>query len=318
MDIKTRFLILSDTHAEKGLTAPNLPVDVAIHCGDFTNESKLHEFRTTLDLLRTINAPLKIVIAGNHDFTLDTPMFAKKRAQAEAEYGDFGDARQLFEDARSDGVVFLDQGAHRFNLDNGARLAVYASPFTPSADADWGFQFKRGEHHDFAIDNDVDIVITHGPPPKGFLDLTASNQRGGCQHLFAAVAKARLRLHCFGHIYEGWGAKLMAWHDTPSEFSSHFSDINHGESALVDTLAALRPRKWDTAQDIAEKESRLTALRAAGYRATDHCSGSEFPVVPGRTTLFANAAIESTEEDQAQLPWVIDLELPAAIHSGCE
>jgi hypothetical protein len=325
-DIKTRFLVISDTHAEKGLAIPDLPVDVAIHCGDLTNESKLDEFRTTLDLLRTINAPLKLVIAGNHDFTLDTPMFMKMRAQAEAvfsiepglikkEYGDFGDARQLFGDAKVDGIVFLDQGVHHFNLDNGASLTVYASAFTPSVDADWGFQYKRGEHYDFAINNGVDVVITHGPP-KGVLDLTASKQRGGCEHLFAAVARARPRLHCFGHIHEGWGAKLVAWLDTPSESPSRFVDIKNGESAVVDTLAKLLPGKWDTAQDIVEKEARLRALRADGYRATDHSSGSEHPIVPGQTTLFVNAAIQSTEEGQAQLPWVIDIELPAAIDSS--
>lgn len=62
-DIKTRFLIISDTHAEKGLAVPAVPVDVAIHCGDLTDESKVDEFRTTLGLLRAINAPLKLVIA---------------------------------------------------------------------------------------------------------------------------------------------------------------------------------------------------------------------------------------------------------------
>lgn len=230
------------------------------------------------------------------------------------EYGDLGEARQLSEDAKADGIEFLDQGVHHFDLENGARLTVYASPFTPSVDTDWGFQYRRGKHHDFAIHNKVDVVITHGPP-KGVLDPTASKQRGGCEQLFAVVARARPRLHCFGHVHEGWGAKLVAWRDKPSEVPSHFADINNGESAVVDTLAALRPGRWDTADEIAEKEARLRALRTAGYRATDHSisSGSEHPVVPGRTTLFVNAAIQSTEEGQAQLPWVIDIELPAFI-----
>ena len=83
---------------------------------------------------------------------------------------------------------------------------------------------------------------------------------------------------------------------------------------MVDTLATLRPSKWDTPQDIAEKGTRLRSLRAAGYRATDHCMSSrgERPIVPGKTTLFVNAAVESIEEEEAQLPWVIDIDLPAA------
>ncbi|KAL1844761.1 hypothetical protein VTK73DRAFT_1831 [Phialemonium thermophilum] len=142
-DIKTRFLLLSDTHARRNIAIPDVPVDVAIHCGDLTNESKLDEFRAALNLLRAINAPLKLVIAGNHDFTLDTPTFVKKRSQAEAlfsidpglmkkEYGDLGDARRLLAEARADGIVFLDEGLHRFPLPNGARLTVYASPLLSS------------------------------------------------------------------------------------------------------------------------------------------------------------------------------------------
>ncbi|KAK4113432.1 Metallo-dependent phosphatase [Canariomyces notabilis] len=284
-DIKTRFLVISDTHAEKGLAIPDLPVDVAIHCGDLTNESKLDEFRTTLDLLRTINAPLKLVIAGNHDFTLDTPMFMKKRAQAEAvfsiepglikkEYGDFGDARQLFGDARVDGIVFLDQGVHHFNLDNGASLTVHASAFTPSVDADWGFQYKRGEHYDFAINNGVDVVITHGPP-KGVLDLTASKQRGGCEHLFAAVARARPRLHCFGHIHEGWGAKLVAWRDTPSE-SPHILSTSTTANRLWWTLwqhssqeSGIRPRiSWRKRPDFGHSGRMGTVPRTIPHEAS--------------------------------------------------
>lgn len=59
----TRFLILSDTHANDW-APPDAPVDVAIHCGDLTEESKLHEFRHALRMLRNIKADLKLVIAG--------------------------------------------------------------------------------------------------------------------------------------------------------------------------------------------------------------------------------------------------------------
>ncbi|KAK4458202.1 Metallo-dependent phosphatase-like protein [Cladorrhinum samala] len=307
--INTKFLIISDTHAATGLTVPNLPVDVAIHCGDLTDESKISEFRTTLSLLRSINAPLKLVIAGNHDFALDTPMFVKKTTQAQTvlsiepelikeTYGDLGEARKLFEDAKADGIIFLDEGVHHFNLDNGASLTVYASPYTSSLEADWGFQYRKGEHHDFAIqNNNVDVVITHGPP-KGVLDRTCSRQTAGCEHLFAAVARARPRMHCFGHIHEGWGARLVAWRDKPSEVPSHFADIDNARSKVIDNLA----RRG--AQD-----SRREAC--GGFRATCHGRESEFPIVPGQTTLFVNAAIEPAEEAQRQLPWVIEIELPA-------
>ncbi|KAM7198490.1 Metallo-dependent phosphatase-like protein [Rhypophila sp. PSN 637] len=317
--VKTRFLVVPDTHAHEGhesLTLPDLPVDVAIHCGDLTEQSKLQEMRTSLHILRKIHAPLKLVIAGNHDFTLDDKIFQQNKAQAEAafdidpelmarEYGSLGDARQLFDNAKADGITFLDPGVHHFHLANGANLTVYASPYTPSPEADWGFQYKRGEHHDFAIPQNIHVVITHGPP-KGLFDMTADRQRGGCEHLFAAVARARPRLHCFGHMHEGWGAKIVSWRDTqPGEIPSHFNAIDNDRSTTLDNLAALRAGKWDTPQDITEKENHVRQLRATGYPSN--------PIQSGRSTLFVNAAIKSSHEEQHQLPWIVDIELPAAI-----
>lgn len=84
-DIKTRFLIIFDTHADQKIRLPTLQgvdVDVAIHCGDLTDGSKTAEYHTTLSLLQAVNALLKLVIAGNHDFTLDTAMHQKKVTEA--------------------------------------------------------------------------------------------------------------------------------------------------------------------------------------------------------------------------------------------
>ncbi|KAL2167459.1 hypothetical protein VTG60DRAFT_1210 [Thermothelomyces hinnuleus] len=326
MDIKTRFLILSDAHAERGLTAPDVAVDVAIRCGDLTDESKLSEFRTSLELLKSIKAPLKLVIAGNHDFTLDTPASKKKADHAistfsitpdlvKQEYGDYGEARQLFAEAASSNIILLDEGTHHFNLQNGASLTVYASPYTPSLEADWGFQYRRGDKHNFALDG-ADVVITHGPP-MGVLDFTASKQRGGCDQLFAAVARSRPRLHCFGHIHEGCGSKLITWRgDKSSESPSHFSDVDNGASTVIESLATLGPTRWDSTQEVLEKEERLRAFKQLGYRATSHYGSDPLrvhPLTPGRQTLFVNAAVQSLSESNGpHLPWVVEIGLPPA------
>jgi predicted phosphodiesterase len=77
--IKTRVLVISDTHGDdlihKSIAGT---YDVAIHCGDLTEESKLDEFRVSLNMMLGIQAPLKLIIAGNHDFSLDTPVLANK------------------------------------------------------------------------------------------------------------------------------------------------------------------------------------------------------------------------------------------------
>src|SRR5437016_10163799 len=141
--IKTRFLIISDTHG-MGFTPADKPLqraDVAIHCGDLTDGSKLSEFGTAIQLLKDIDAPIKLVIVGNHDFTMDIPTFEKKVAEAippldpelvAKEYGAPGEARRSFEAVTGEGIIFLDEGTHTFTLENGAVLTVYASPYTPA------------------------------------------------------------------------------------------------------------------------------------------------------------------------------------------
>lgn len=176
--VQTRLLIISDTHgADFGFeNRPHQRADVALHCGDLTDGSKLEEFRTTLKMLETINAPLKLVIAGNHDFTMDFAAFEAKVAEAvpplesdlvAREYGLLGQARQLFDDAKNAGIVFLGEGTHRFALENGAMLTIYASPYTPSLGA-WGFQYHPNQGRHFDIQDETDIAMTHGPPKGNY------------------------------------------------------------------------------------------------------------------------------------------------------
>ncbi|KAI9719667.1 MAG: hypothetical protein M1812_003438 [Candelaria pacifica] len=319
--VKTRFLILSDTHGLEFSPEerPTCDADVVIHSGDLTEESKLEEYVATIRLLQDIRAPLKLVIAGNHDFTLDTVAFKEKVAQARQAlepdlvkkvYGEYGEARKLLEEARSSGIIFLDEGSHRFKLNNGATLSVYASPYTPSL-GDWGFQYHPSQGHDFDIPEGVDVAITHGPP-KGIMDYTENKQRAGCPDLFAAIAGARPRLHCFGHIHEGWGAKLVNWREQPSERPSHFTDIDNDKSTVIEKLSGFRHGKFDSPESKQEKTEKELYWQQQRCYATSHCIGDANPLEYGSQTLFINAAIQGTEENPLQLPWLVDIELPKA------
>ncbi|KAI1497496.1 Metallo-dependent phosphatase-like protein [Biscogniauxia marginata] len=129
MDVNTRFLIISDTHGEPFSNISQRHADVAIHCGDLTKEPKLEEFQVVPKLLKENNTPLKLIMAGDHDFTMDIPAFKENhRWQSEKFYGGYGGPWELFEDSRAQGVIFLDEGVHRLNLQNGALLTVCASP----------------------------------------------------------------------------------------------------------------------------------------------------------------------------------------------
>lgn len=310
----TRFLIMSDTHADNWLP-PSTPVDVAIHCGDLTEESKLHEFTHAIKLLQTVNAGLKLVIAGNHDWTLDTPQFEKKVAEARKnsiaeediwkEWGTYNEARELLVNADKD-MVFLDEGRHEFNLKNGAKLTVFASPYTSSVHAEGAFQYTPTEGHRFDLD-DTDVVITHSPP-RGILDRTDDRVNAGCPHLFEAVARARPRLHCFGHIHEAWGAKLVTWRGpiTGDQPLSHLTAIDGHNTAVIENLSTLHPTRFDTDESRAEKADKLATYSRRGFCETMHHPKTR------EQTLFVNAAIEGPREGEYQVPWIIDIELPAS------
>jgi predicted phosphodiesterase len=286
VDIKTRFLIISDTHGLDSLPSSALPpfADVAIHCGDLTRFSKLEEYRASIRLLQSINAPLKLVIAGNHDFTMDIPVFERRVEEGylrveperlEEMFGSYGEARRLFDE--TEGLTFLDEGTHSFRLENGALLKVYASAYTPATPGGWGFVYKNG--HTFDI-QDSDVVITHGPP-------FAVSQKG-CKDLSDAIEKARPRLHCFGHIHGGWGAELYTWPEKAEE------------PAASVKIAELPPCNKQVNQEPVE------------FFLTSHCSTDTQPLQVGTQALFVNAAIQGTYWNPIQRPWVVDIELPPA------
>lgn len=333
---------MSDTHGESisRQSIPKKHLDLVIHCGDLTQHSTLSEFRRTIDSLAAIKATLKIIIAGNHDFSLDSPVLCKKIEEAkrtmaeglddallEREYGKPGEAQQLVQSARRERIMFLEEGNHTMALDNGASVKIYASPYTPSAGGEWGFQYD-GEH-DFKIDADCDIAITHGPP-RGIMDMTEEKKRIGCPGLFKAIAKAQPKLHCFGHVHAGWGSRFVSWRPTISDEPSHFTAIDNAQSQVIATLSkwkakcerrnlnhieslplitedtvnsddTIKPDDIVKTEDIVETD-QITIK-------TSHISGQRLFLEPGKT-LFVNAAnMGDTRLDQPF--WLVDLELNA-------
>ncbi|KAM0469854.1 hypothetical protein ACHAPX_010239 [Trichoderma viride] len=294
-------------------------VDVAIHCGDLTQHSKLDEFRAGLSQMDTINAPLKLIIAGNHDFALDIPVFRQKISEAsrlqalddalvKKEYGDYGAARELMNEAKDKGIIFLDEGSHRFCLQNGALFKVYASPYTLSTASsnEWGFQYSG--NHSFSIDNEIDIAITHGPP-HGMMDMSTERKRIGCPQLFAAVAKAQPRIHCFGHVHEGWGAKLVTWRSQISSTPSHFTDIDNDRSTNIETLSSINGSRFESPDHKETREKRVAEHDLRGYCQVSSSTDNELSLENGKT-LFVNASIKG-HGNLVQLPWVVDIQLPA-------
>ncbi|KZZ87774.1 hypothetical protein AAL_08277 [Moelleriella libera RCEF 2490] len=323
---QTSVIILSDTHGDdlKHISLPK--ADVVLHCGDLTNESRFAELERTIKMLRAIEASLKLVIPGNHDFGLEPgykrwTRLGHPHGQHQDEQGGFQSTDEA-DDTRAswallrhasqhDSIFLLPQGLHTFVLpaDQGgtsARLRLFASPLTPRG-GNWGFQYDRSNPHrwdipHYTIDTDstVDAVMTHGPP-RGIRDIIQTSQYG-CARLLAAVERARPLLHCFGHIHASWGAEIVAW-KRDTEVSSNMRD---GAGApTYDRLVNAR-------------QSRVIASLPPSSHAEDCCSVDISPtgahsVRRGRETLFVNAALGfASARRSTPLPWLVKLHLPAA------
>lgn len=177
----TKLVIISDTH---GLT-PKLPDgDILIHCGDLTNFGTFTQMSNSIQWLKNQSHEYKICIAGNHDFILQQ-----------------SDCSDLFADS---GIHYLED-----KLVEIKGLNIYGSPWTPTF-MDWAFMKDRGEpirQMWDKIPNNLDVLITHGPP-WGILDLSIyTNKSVGCVDLLSKVLKVKPKIHCFGHIHYCYGIK---------------------------------------------------------------------------------------------------------------
>ncbi len=178
-----RFVAVADTHLfHADLQVPD--GDVLVHAGDLCRGGTLDELERGLAWVRALPHPIKILVAGNHDWA-----FASEPAAARAMVGEAG-------------IVYLQ--------DSGAEVGgmrVWGSPWQPAYN-DWAFNLPRGRalaEKWAMIPPGVDVLVTHGPP-AGFGDRSSTGGRGGCADLRARVAELRPRVHLFGHIHEDGGA----------------------------------------------------------------------------------------------------------------
>ncbi|KAI1264768.1 Metallo-dependent phosphatase-like protein [Xylariaceae sp. FL1019] len=251
----TRFLILSDTH-DDAFPSSTEKADVVLHCGDLTKFGGLSNYRRAIENISRMNAELKLIIAGNHDVSLD-PAWWDYSLDKHDDPDEPIYARALFTEEKDKGIHLLDEGTHTFRLRNGTSFTIYCSPYTPEfnrfafayfPDED---RFNNGEN---PIPEGVDIVMTHGPPEvsqedsRWELDRSSKGEHCGCPKLFKAIARARPKLHCFGHIHEGHGAQVIDWSTNTLRAREEHRNLKISEAAENETLfvnAAITTRKLE-------------------------------------------------------------------------
>jgi len=176
----TKVVCISDTHSDH-LRLKNLPeeADIIIHSGDCTHEGKLSEYVLFIEWFSSLPYKHKVLVPGNHDFLCEQmPIWSRDLAK--------------------------EKGVH-YLLDSGIELEgfkIWGSPWTPYC-GNWAFSPRDSVKLIVAFNNiplDTNILVTHGPP-KGTFD-----NNYGSEHLMSAISHLKeLKLHCFGHIHEGYG-----------------------------------------------------------------------------------------------------------------
>ncbi|KAL8842347.1 MAG: hypothetical protein Q9176_002736 [Flavoplaca citrina] len=133
---RTRLVCISDTHNASPDGSFKLPAgDVLIHAGDLTNQGRYDELRKTFDWISKTDFEVKIVIAGNHDITLDQAFYEESGDYHHGQHlQDAEVCRKLMEQYPS--ITFLHHESVEVTLlkPGGPRTSfkVFGSPYSPA------------------------------------------------------------------------------------------------------------------------------------------------------------------------------------------
>ena len=182
-----KILHISDTHTfHELLEIPN-GIDMVIFSGDCSNPrdpySNEPEVRRFIEWFSALPIEYKVFVAGNHDTSIEKGLVTK---------GDFDNE-----------CIYYLENTH-VTIEG---IKIFGSPFTPSFGMGWAFNKDRTKLERIwskIIDDDTDIVITHGPP-KGILDLGVDRNNMmefcGCKSLWNVIKSINPKLVLFGHIH---------------------------------------------------------------------------------------------------------------------
>lgn len=202
-----KIVFTSDCHGKLS-KVPALPSgDVFVMAGDvlpnFTRAAHMDAIRQE-HALRELDAFFEklsykhvLLVAGNHDWIFEKNRLARKILRK---------------------ITYLEDEAVMID-----GIKFYGSPWQPEF-CDWAFNLERKGKALKAvwgkIPEDVDVLITHGPP-WGHLDQIVPTEDGattkmgrdsehlGCELLAERVAITKPRVHVFGHIHGSFGQKQV-------------------------------------------------------------------------------------------------------------
>jgi len=190
-----KIVTISDIHGKHHALEKEgklFPGDMIICAGDVSRTGSNADTREFIEWFANLDYKYKILIAGNHDWDLEKNPKEHK---------------ELCENLE---IHYLDDSGIEIE-----GIKIWGSPVQPKFN-NWAFNRFRGDdikkHWDLIPDN-IDILITHGPPGE-ILDQVhhyASPNLGqhvGCYDLYKKICELDIKLHIFGHVHEGRGVKV--------------------------------------------------------------------------------------------------------------
>ncbi|RMX74721.1 hypothetical protein D0869_12313 [Hortaea werneckii] len=141
---KIRIVCISDTHNKapgEGYTLPQ--GDILIHAGDLTNQGSLSEIQKAISWLsQQTSFQTKIVVAGNHDLSLDPHYNPLKHAsgwKVQPSPTEVAECRRLL--TGNDAFIYLQHTSQTIEIpEKGISLKVFGSPFSPDRGRqNWAF-----------------------------------------------------------------------------------------------------------------------------------------------------------------------------------
>ena len=192
---------ISDTHTKHDLITIPKDIDILVHAGGFTWTGEFFEVRDFLTWFASRPARHKILVAGNHDMSLDK---THKRFNA--------DIRKMV--LSWDGITYLEDEATKIN-----GVKFYGTPWTPEFHG-WGFNAVRDQDTPFYpqmrklaevysnIPSDTNVLICHGPVYDILdkVDDAWGDSRTGSVEMRNITTKLKnLKLYICGHIHESRG-----------------------------------------------------------------------------------------------------------------
>lgn len=175
-----KIVIISDTHRyHKNIDLP--AGDILIHAGDLSGSGTVSQLEDINEWFGTLGFSHIICVPGNHDRLFEWNLNV---------------AREIMTNC----TILLDEEI----IING--LKFYGSPWQPRF-FNWAFNLSRGRELTAVwakIPEDTDVLITHCPP-YAINDSNINGEHCGCYDLLERVNQIKPKLHCFGHIHEGYG-----------------------------------------------------------------------------------------------------------------